>query len=80
MFITGRRQENLDDAVNAIGHDVTGVRADSANLADLDRLYEIVRKEKGHIDVVFASAGLFLADEVLVNVSPQVDASVPKSG
>jgi NAD(P)-dependent dehydrogenase (short-subunit alcohol dehydrogenase family) len=57
VFITGRRQENLDDAVKTIGQDVTGVRADSANLADLDRLYETVKKEKGHIDVVFASAG-----------------------
>src|ERR1700722_6573271 len=57
VFITGRRQENLDEAVKAIGHDVTGVRADSANLADLDRLYEAVKKEKGYVDVVFASAG-----------------------
>jgi len=57
VFITGRRQENLDDAVKAIGHNVTGVRADSANLADLDRLYETVKQKEGYIDIVFASAG-----------------------
>ena len=57
VFITGRRQENLDEAVKAIGRNVTGVQADSAKLADLDRLYETVKREKGYIDVVFASAG-----------------------
>ena len=57
VFITGRRQEKLDDAVKAIGRNVTGVQGDAANLADLDRLYETVEKEKGYIDVLFASAG-----------------------
>jgi NAD(P)-dependent dehydrogenase (short-subunit alcohol dehydrogenase family) len=57
VFITGRRREKLDDAVKAIGHNVTGVQGDAANLADLDRLYETVKKEKGYIDVLFASAG-----------------------
>jgi NAD(P)-dependent dehydrogenase (short-subunit alcohol dehydrogenase family) len=57
VFITGRQQEKLDEAVKAVGKNVTGVRGDAANLSDLDRLYEIVRKEKGHIDVLFASAG-----------------------
>jgi NAD(P)-dependent dehydrogenase (short-subunit alcohol dehydrogenase family) len=57
VFITGRRQEVLDEAVKAIGRNVTGVRADSANLADLDRLYEKVKSVKGDIDIVFASAG-----------------------
>src|SRR3984885_8042172 len=58
VFITGRQQEKLDEAVEAIGKNVTGVRGDAANLSDLDKIYEIVRKEKGHIDVLFASAGL----------------------
>lgn len=58
VFITGRRQELLDKAVAEIGSNVTGVRADSANLADLDNLYEIVKKEKGRIDVLYASAGV----------------------
>ena len=57
VFITGRRQKQLDDAVKAIGRNVTGVQGDASNLADLDRLYETVKKEKGRIDVLFASAG-----------------------
>jgi len=58
VFITGRRQKNLDDAVKAIGRNVTGVQGDASNLADLDRLYETVKREKGRIDVLFASAGM----------------------
>ena len=57
VFITGRRQDKLDEAVKMIGRNVTGVQGDAANLADLDRLYETVKREKGHIDVLFASAG-----------------------
>jgi NAD(P)-dependent dehydrogenase (short-subunit alcohol dehydrogenase family) len=57
VFITGRRQDRLDDAVKAIGKNITGVLGDAGNLADLDRLYETVKREKGGIDVLFASAG-----------------------
>jgi NAD(P)-dependent dehydrogenase (short-subunit alcohol dehydrogenase family) len=57
VFITGRRQEQLDEAVRLIGRNVTGVRGDAANLGDLDRLFDTVRQEKGKIDVLFASAG-----------------------
>ena len=57
VFITGRRKEKLDEAVKLIGRNVTGVQGDAANLADLDRLYETVRRERGRIDVLFASAG-----------------------
>ena len=57
VFITGRRQDKLDEAVKAIGKNVTGVQGDAANLADLDRLYDTVKKQKGHIDILFASAG-----------------------
>ena len=57
VFITGRRQDSLDDAVAQIGGNVTGVRADAANLDDLDRLFETVKREKGAIDVLWASAG-----------------------
>jgi NAD(P)-dependent dehydrogenase (short-subunit alcohol dehydrogenase family) len=57
VFITGRRPQQLDNAVKAIGRNVTGVQGDTSNLADLDRLYETVKKEKGRIDVLFASAG-----------------------
>ena len=57
VFITGRRQEQLDKAVKLIGRNVTGVRGDAANLDDLDRLFETVKREKGKIDILFASAG-----------------------
>jgi NAD(P)-dependent dehydrogenase (short-subunit alcohol dehydrogenase family) len=57
VFITGRRQEHLDKAVKEIGRNVTGVQGDASSLADLDRLYAKVKAEKGHIDVLFASAG-----------------------
>lgn len=57
VFITGRRQAELDAAVGAIGANVTGVRSDVSNLADLDRLYETIRKDKGRLDVLFANAG-----------------------
>ncbi len=57
VFITGRRQKELDDAVAAIGSHATGVRGDVASLTDLDRLYEIV-KAKGRIDILFANVGL----------------------
>jgi NAD(P)-dependent dehydrogenase (short-subunit alcohol dehydrogenase family) len=57
VFITGRRQEALDAAVKVIGRNVTAVQGDAADLADLDRLYETVRREKGSIDVLWASAG-----------------------
>ena len=58
VFITGRRQKELDEAVKAIGHNVTGVQGDVSKLADLDRLYETVEAEGRRIDVVFANAGL----------------------
>ena len=56
VFITGRRQDALDEAVKEIGRNVTGVQGDAANLDDLDR-YDIVKREKGTIDVLWASAG-----------------------
>jgi NAD(P)-dependent dehydrogenase (short-subunit alcohol dehydrogenase family) len=57
VFISGRRQEALDDAVKLIGRNVTGVLGDAADLADLDRLFDTVKREKGAIDVLWASAG-----------------------
>jgi NAD(P)-dependent dehydrogenase (short-subunit alcohol dehydrogenase family) len=57
VFITGRRKEAVDEAVTSIGRNATGVQADSANLDDLDRLFDAVRREKGAIDVLWASAG-----------------------
>lgn len=57
LFITGRRQRELDAAVKAIGSNVTGVQGDVAKLADLDRLYAAV-KAKGKLNIVFANAGI----------------------
>jgi len=47
----------LDEAVERIGRNVTGVQGDSADLDDLDRLFETVKQEKGAVDVLWASAG-----------------------
>jgi NAD(P)-dependent dehydrogenase (short-subunit alcohol dehydrogenase family) len=58
VFITGRRQKELDEAVTAIGSNATGVQGDVAKPADLDRLYETVGKVKGRIDIIFANAGV----------------------
>jgi NAD(P)-dependent dehydrogenase (short-subunit alcohol dehydrogenase family) len=57
VFIQGRRQDALDEAVREIGRNVTGVQGDASNLADLDRLFDAVKIEKGRIDVLWASAG-----------------------
>jgi NAD(P)-dependent dehydrogenase (short-subunit alcohol dehydrogenase family) len=57
VFITGRRQKELDDAVKAIGSNVTGIQGDIARPADLDSLYERIKK-MGRIDVLFANAGI----------------------
>jgi NAD(P)-dependent dehydrogenase (short-subunit alcohol dehydrogenase family) len=59
IFITGRRQSEVDNAVNRIGENVTGVQGDVSNLADLDRLYASVKQQKGKIDVLFANAGVY---------------------
>jgi NAD(P)-dependent dehydrogenase (short-subunit alcohol dehydrogenase family) len=57
VFITGRRQGELDIAAKQIGANVTAVQGDVSNLADLDRLYATVKREKGRIDILFANAG-----------------------
>jgi NAD(P)-dependent dehydrogenase (short-subunit alcohol dehydrogenase family) len=56
VYITGRRQAELDAAVKTIGAGVTAVRGDSSNLDDLDRLYAQIKQEKGRLDIVFANA------------------------
>ena len=58
VFITGRRQKELDRAVAAIGKNVIGVKCDSSVLPELDHLFEVVAKEKGQIDILYASAGV----------------------
>jgi NAD(P)-dependent dehydrogenase (short-subunit alcohol dehydrogenase family) len=58
VFITGRRQSELDAAVQQIGTNVTGVQGDVANLTDLDRLYATVQQQQGRVDILFANAGI----------------------
>ena len=58
VFITGRRQAELDAAVKEIGTNVTAVQGDVANLGDLDRLYAAVEAKKGSINILFANAGV----------------------
>ena len=71
VFITGRKQETLDEAVKLIGRNVTGVQGDASNLDDLDRLFDTVKREKGHIDVLFASAGAGGEDQKIGEITEE---------
>ena len=57
VFITGRRQAELDAAVEAIGAAATGIRADASKLAELDAVYAQIAKQAGRLDILFANAG-----------------------
>ncbi|MEH2009181.1 SDR family oxidoreductase [Nostoc sp.] len=57
VFITGRRQSELDAAVKKIGENVTAVQGDVSNLADIDRLFATIEQQQGHLDILFANAG-----------------------
>jgi NAD(P)-dependent dehydrogenase (short-subunit alcohol dehydrogenase family) len=70
VYITGRRQAELDKAVAAIGRNVTAVQGDAASLEDLDRLYRLVRETHGRVDVVFANAGL-VEHQTIDTVTPE---------
>ena len=71
VVITGRRKDVLDEAVAAVGGDVTGVQGDAGDLADLDRLVEVVQQRFGRVDVLFASAGIGNPVEPLAEVTPE---------
>ena len=58
VYITGRRQQQLDEAVLAIGNNVTAIAGDVSKLADLDRIYSVISAAHNHLDIVFANAGL----------------------
>ena len=58
VFITGRRQAELDEAVRRLGPSATGVQGDVARLEELDRLYDTVKRHTDHIDILFANAGI----------------------
>jgi NAD(P)-dependent dehydrogenase (short-subunit alcohol dehydrogenase family) len=57
VFITGRRQSELDAAVASIGSSAIGIQGDVSNLADLDKLFAQIKQKKGRLDVLFANAG-----------------------
>ncbi len=57
VFVTGRRKDELDHAVEHLGHGVVGVQGDISSMADLDRLYEVIKEQAGRLDVLFANAG-----------------------
>jgi NAD(P)-dependent dehydrogenase (short-subunit alcohol dehydrogenase family) len=58
VFITGLYQKDVDTAVSDIGKNVSGIQGDVANLADIDKMYDVVKDKKGHIDILFANAGI----------------------
>jgi len=58
VFIFGRRQNEIDAGISEIGKNVIGIQGDVSNLADLDRLYDVVKDQKGHLDILFANAGI----------------------
>ncbi len=58
VFITGRRQSELDEAVNELGQEAGAIRGDISSLSDLDRLFAVVKERKGRLDILFANAGL----------------------
>ena len=58
VFITGRRQKELDDAVKNLGSNVAGVQGDISKLTDLDRLYETIKAKDKKVDILFANAGV----------------------
>jgi NAD(P)-dependent dehydrogenase (short-subunit alcohol dehydrogenase family) len=68
VYITGRRQKELDMAAALVGHDVATVRGDVQDAGDLDRLYETIRQEKGRIDVLVANSG-FIAPQSLIDTT-----------
>lgn len=57
VFITGRRQAELDQAVAAGGSNIASIRADMSNLADIDLVYDVIGKQRGRLDILFANAG-----------------------
>jgi NAD(P)-dependent dehydrogenase (short-subunit alcohol dehydrogenase family) len=73
VFVTGRDADRLEIAVKEIGPAATGVRADVADLADLDALYARVREEAGRVDVLVANAGLAAVAALGDHVEADVD-------
>ena len=58
VYITGRRQKELDEAVREIGQSATGIQGDVSRLADIDKVYQTIREQKGKLNILFANAGV----------------------
>jgi NAD(P)-dependent dehydrogenase (short-subunit alcohol dehydrogenase family) len=58
VFITGLYQKEIDEAVLEIRKNVNGIQSDVSNLADIDKMYDVVKDQKGYIDILFANAGI----------------------
>ena len=58
VFITGLYQKEIDEAISEIGKNVSGIQSDVSNLADIDKMYNVVKDQKGQIDILFANAGI----------------------
>ena len=58
VFITGLYQKEIDEAVSETGKNVSGIQSDVSNLADIDKMYDVIKDQKGHIDILFANAGI----------------------
>lgn len=72
VYVTGRRQDKLDEAVSLLGQRATGVQGDLAKMADLDRLYSTVQASQGHLDILFVSAGIGHIDQFLPDITEQL--------
>jgi NAD(P)-dependent dehydrogenase (short-subunit alcohol dehydrogenase family) len=59
VFITDRRQSQLDETVASIGANAAAIKGDTSNLADLDRLYATINAQAGRIDVLAVNAGVY---------------------
>ena len=58
VFITWLYQNEIDETISEIGKNLSGIQSDVSNLADIDNMYDIVKDQKGHIDILFANAGI----------------------
>ena len=58
VYITGRRQKELDEAVREIGQSAAGIQGDVSRLGDIDKVFQTIREQKGKLDILFANAGL----------------------
>jgi NAD(P)-dependent dehydrogenase (short-subunit alcohol dehydrogenase family) len=70
VYVTGRREKELDAAVAQIGRNVTGVQGNVANLEDIDRLYAQIAREKGRVDILFANAGIASQNTPMGQITP----------